>query len=174
MGVRRTFAVGTVSDVAIRKISQGEALYEPNTNGARKSLMQAMGIEASGPHRGSEAAKSGAKAKKCPCEHARGMVQQSEDLMIEVQEREGTVSFPVQVRPWAKRDAIEGEYQGALRVRVTAPPVDDRANDALRRLLGKRLKVPISALRIIGGQKSPRKRIEIAGVTREEVLALAR
>jgi len=101
------------------------------------------------------------------------ILQQSEDLVIEVQEREGKVTFPVQVRPRAKRDAIEGEYQGALRVRVTAPPVDDRANDALRRLLAKRLKVPISALRIIGGQKSPRKRIEIAGVTREEILALA-
>ena len=36
-----------------------------------------------------------------------------------------------------RRDAIEGEYQGALKVRLTAPPVDDRANDALRRLAGR-------------------------------------
>ena len=53
-----------------------------------------------------------------------------------------TIVFAVRVTPRASRDAIEGEYQGALKVRLTAPPVDDRANDALRRLLAARLNVP--------------------------------
>jgi len=93
-------------------------------------------------------------------------------LELIVEERRGAVSFAVRVSPRASRNAIEGEHQGALKVRVTAPPVDDRANDALRRLLGERLNVPISAVRIVSGEKSKTKRVEIAGVTRAQVLAL--
>jgi uncharacterized protein YggU (UPF0235/DUF167 family) len=53
--------------------------------------------------------------------------------VIEISERDGSVIFSVRVTSRASRDAIEGEYQGALRVRLTAPPVEDRANDALGR-----------------------------------------
>jgi uncharacterized protein len=88
-------------------------------------------------------------------------------------EKDGAVTFVVRVAPRASRDAIEGEYQGALKVRLTAPPVDDRANDALRRLLADRLNVPMSAVRIVAGQKSRTKRISIAGVTKAQVGALA-
>jgi uncharacterized protein len=94
------------------------------------------------------------------------------DLRMEVHEREGKVAFAVRVAPRSSRNATEGEYQGALKVRLTAPPVDDRANDALRRLLAERLNVPISAVRIVSGEKSRTKRVEIAGVTRAQVLAL--
>jgi uncharacterized protein (TIGR00251 family) len=92
--------------------------------------------------------------------------------MIEIQEREGKVMFAVRVTPRASRDAIEGEHQGALKLRLTAPPVDDRANDALRRLLAERLKAPVSAVRIVAGEKSRTKRVEIAGATRAQILAL--
>jgi uncharacterized protein len=61
--------------------------------------------------------------------------------VIEISERDGSFVFPVRVTPRASRDAIEGEYQGALKVRLTAPPAEDRANDALRRLLAARLNV---------------------------------
>jgi len=93
-------------------------------------------------------------------------------LELIVEERRGAVSFAVRVSPRASRNAIEGEHQGALKVRVTAPPVDDRANDAVLSLLAERLNVPISAVRIVSGEKSKTKRIEIAGVTRAQVLAL--
>jgi len=92
--------------------------------------------------------------------------------MIEIQEREGKVMFAVRVTPRASRDAIEGEHQGALKLRLTAPPVDDRANDALRRLLAERLKAPVSAVRIVAGEKSRTKRVEIAGATRAQIVAL--
>ncbi len=82
------------------------------------------------------------------------------------------VSFYVRVQPRASRDAIEGEYADALRIRLTAPPVDDRANEALTRLLAERLNVPRAAVRIVAGEKSRRKRVVIAGVKRERVLAL--
>ena len=91
--------------------------------------------------------------------------------MIEVFERDGGAIFAVRVVPRANRDAIEGEHAGALKVRLTAPPVEDRANDALRRLLAERLNVPIAAVRIIAGEKSRIKRISVLGVSAEQVLA---
>jgi uncharacterized protein (TIGR00251 family) len=92
--------------------------------------------------------------------------------VIEISERDGSVIFSVRVTPRASRDAIEGEYQAALKVRLAAPPIEDRANDALRRLLAARLNVPVSAVRIVGGDKSRNKRVSVAGVTRAQVAAL--
>jgi hypothetical protein len=93
--------------------------------------------------------------------------------VIEIIERDGSVVFAVRVTPRASRDAIEGEYQGALKIRLTAPPVEERANDALRRFLAARLNVPVSAVKIVGGEKSRKKRIAIVGVTRAQVISLA-
>jgi uncharacterized protein (TIGR00251 family) len=84
---------------------------------------------------------------------------------VEIAEKNGTVSFVVRVQPRASRDEIVGEYQGGLKIRLTAPPVDDRANEALRKLLASRLKVPLSAVRIASGERSRSKRVEISGVT---------
>ena len=92
--------------------------------------------------------------------------------MIEVSERDGSIVFAVRVTPRTSRDAIEGEYQGALKIRLTAPPVEDRANDALRRLLAARLNVPVSAVRIVSGEKSRNKRVAVAGVTTAQVISL--
>ncbi len=86
--------------------------------------------------------------------------------MIEVSERDGSIVFAVRVTPRTSRDAIEGEYQGALKIRLTAPPVEDRANDALRRLLAARLNVPVSAVRIVSGEKSRNKRVAVAASQR--------
>ena len=82
-----------------------------------------------------------------------------------ITEKDGTVSFAVRVQPRASRDDIAGEYQDGLKIRLTAPPVDDCANDALRKLLASRLKVPLTAVRIASGERSRNKRVEIHGVT---------
>ena len=92
---------------------------------------------------------------------------------IQVEEKGGVSTFAVRVQPRASRDAIEGEWQGALKVRLTAPPVDDKANDALCRLLAARLNIPLSAVRILSGERSRTKRIEIRGVSAAQVRALA-
>ena len=94
--------------------------------------------------------------------------------MIDAAEIEGGVVFAVRVTPRASCDAIEGEYQGALKVRVTAPPVDDRANEALRRLLAEHLKLSLSAVRILSGEKSRNKRVQISGINRQQVMDLLR
>lgn len=86
-------------------------------------------------------------------------------MAVETRESEGGVTFAVRVAPRASRDAIEGEYNGALKVWLTAPPVDDKANAALCRLLAARLNVSVSAVRIVAGEKNRSKRVTIAGVT---------
>lgn len=85
----------------------------------------------------------------------------------------GGVSFAVRVTPRGRRDSIEGAAGGALRVRVTAPPVDDKANEALRRLLAERLNIPRSAVRIVAGEHSRLKRVEVQGADLAQVLQLA-
>jgi uncharacterized protein len=94
-------------------------------------------------------------------------------MQIHLEDRNGALIFAVRVTPRASRDAIEGEHQGALKVRLTAPPVDDRANEALRRLLAERLNVPVSAVRIVAGEKSRTKRVAVSGVMRAQIASLA-
>jgi uncharacterized protein (TIGR00251 family) len=91
---------------------------------------------------------------------------------MEIGERDGVVTVAVRVAPRASRNAIEGEHGGALKVRLTAPPVEDRANQALRELLAETLNVPVSAVKIVGGARSRRKRVAIAGATQSQIAAL--
>lgn len=93
--------------------------------------------------------------------------------MIDVTEREGACIFAVCVQPRGSRDRLEGEWQGALKVRLTAPPVEDRANEALRRFLAARLNIPSSAVRILAGERSRLKRLEVRGVSAEQIRRLA-
>jgi uncharacterized protein (TIGR00251 family) len=93
--------------------------------------------------------------------------------MIEVREATGKVIFSVRVQPRSSRNEILGEWQGALRIRLAAPPVDDVANEALRRLLAERLKLPLSAVTLLRGARSRTKQIEIRGATAVQVCALA-
>ena len=92
---------------------------------------------------------------------------------MDVQERDGAAIFSVRVQPRASREAIEGEWQGALKVRLTAPPVDDQANEALRRLLARRLNVPLAAVSILSGGRGRTKRVAVGGVTADQVRGLA-
>lgn len=92
--------------------------------------------------------------------------------MIEIVERDGCAKFTVRVAPRASRNAIEGEHAGALKVRLTAPPVEGRANEALRRLLAERLDVPLSAVRIVSGESSRTKRVSVVGASHSQILAL--
>jgi uncharacterized protein (TIGR00251 family) len=92
--------------------------------------------------------------------------------MIRLTERDGAILLSVRVAPRASRDSIEGEFQGALKVRLTAPPVDDRANDARCRLLAARLDLPASAVRIVNGEKNRLKTVSISGATAAQVEAI--
>ena len=75
----------------------------------------------------------------------------------------------LRVVPRASRDVVVGIRMGALLVRVTAAPVDRAANEAIMRVLAKRLGVATRAVRIIGGQASRSKVVEIEGLELAEV-----
>jgi uncharacterized protein (TIGR00251 family) len=92
--------------------------------------------------------------------------------MLEVQEREGAIIFSVRVQPGASKDEVSGEMAGALKVRLRAPAVEGRANEALVEFLAQLLKTPKSAVRILSGERSRTKRMEIRSVTRQQILAL--
>lgn len=92
--------------------------------------------------------------------------------MIEIAERDGGVTFAVRVVPRASQNSIEGEHAGAVKVRLTAPPVEGRANEAMRRVLAERLNVPLGAVRIVAGEANRIKRVFVAGVSPAQVLAL--
>lgn len=93
--------------------------------------------------------------------------------MLEVSARRSSIVFSVRVTPRASRDAIGGEFQGALKIRLTAPPVDNLANEAVCRLLAKRLNLPASAVRILSGFTSRTKRVEVTGVAPHQIQSLA-
>lgn len=76
---------------------------------------------------------------------------------------EGRIVFNVKVVPRASRTEIVGEQDGALRVRIAAPPVDGAANDELIRALAKHFEVKRNAVTIVSGHTSRTKKISIEG-----------
>lgn len=84
----------------------------------------------------------------------------------------GTVTFKVRVQPRASRDEIAGVMGDALKVRLCAPAVENRANEALIDFLSELLKTQKAAVRIQSGEHGRMKRVEIRGVTRQRILDL--
>ncbi|HJZ82451.1 MAG TPA: DUF167 domain-containing protein [Pyrinomonadaceae bacterium] len=82
------------------------------------------------------------------------------------------ITFTVRVVARASRSEIAGEYEGALRIRIAAPPVNGAANRELIRLLAKRLRVPQKALEIVAGAGSKNKTIRARGLTSTAVSQL--
>ena len=84
----------------------------------------------------------------------------------------GTITLAVRVQPRASKDEITGAMEGALKVRLCAPAVENRANEALVEFLADLLKTAKSAVRIQSGKHSRTKRVEIRGVSKQRVLSL--
>ena len=77
----------------------------------------------------------------------------------------------VKVVPAASRDAISGWLGDALKVRVTAPPARGHANSAVERIVAAALGIPSEAVRVVRGATSPRKVLELSGVSEAFVCA---
>ncbi|HXJ04625.1 MAG TPA: DUF167 domain-containing protein [Candidatus Acidoferrum sp.] len=92
--------------------------------------------------------------------------------MLDIQDTVGGLIFMVRVQPRASKDEITGVIGGALKIRLQAPAVENRANEALVEFLALLLKTPKSAVRILSGDRSRTKRIEVHGVTKQQVLGL--
>ncbi len=89
--------------------------------------------------------------------------------MVPVYDTPSGATFAVRVHPRAKNDAITGEVGDALKVALTAPPVDGRANAACIAFFAKLLKVPRSSVSIASGLASRNKVVRVAGLTAEQV-----
>jgi uncharacterized protein (TIGR00251 family) len=84
--------------------------------------------------------------------------------MIEIRETASGVSFAVRLQPKAKKTAILGELDGALKLAVTAPPIEGRANEACIRFIAELLNVARSSVTIAAGASSRNKVIRIEGL----------
>ena len=94
--------------------------------------------------------------------------------MIELTRTSSGVVFKVRVQPRSSKNEIVGVMDGALKIRLQAPAVENRANQELCEFLAELLKRPKSAVRILSGERSRNKRVEIQGVTAAQVEALPR
>ncbi len=88
-------------------------------------------------------------------------------------DKKGAVAFAVRAVPRASGSEVIGIHEGALKVRLGSPPVDGAANKELIACLSKFFKVSKSSISIVSGQLSRNKRVSMAGITPEKVMATA-
>ena len=82
---------------------------------------------------------------------------------------DGRITLTLHIQPGAKKTEIAGLHGDALKIRLSAPPVDGKANEALVKFVAEALKLPKSAVNLKSGQTSRRKVLEVSGATSEAV-----
>jgi uncharacterized protein len=89
--------------------------------------------------------------------------------VLNIQETAAGLTFAIRVQPRAKRNAIIGELGGALKLALTAPPVDGRANDACVKFLAETLDVHRNCITLVSGQSSRNKVVRVKGLSAQEL-----
>ena len=92
--------------------------------------------------------------------------------MIAVTEHPEGCVLPVRAQPNARKPGVQGEQAGSLKVAVTAPPEDGRANKALVELLRGALGLKRSQVELLRGETNREKRFLIRGVSRDALQVL--
>ena len=92
--------------------------------------------------------------------------------MIAVNEKNGAVTFKVRAQPRAAKTEIVGEYAGAVKLRIAAPPVDGKANNECRKFFAKLFAVSTNQVEIVSGDSSRDKIIRVHQINANQVLAL--
>jgi hypothetical protein len=82
-----------------------------------------------------------------------------------------SATVSVRVVPRSSNEGVAGFEGGVLRIRLNAPPVEGKANDALVRFLAKAVGVPKSRITLVTGEKGRNKIVRIDGITREALMA---
>lgn len=90
--------------------------------------------------------------------------------MLELNEKAGAVTIRVRVQPRARRTEIVGELDGAIKLKIAAPPVEGKANEECRRYLAKLLKVSATSVEIIAGESSRDKVIRVSNMSARRIL----
>jgi uncharacterized protein (TIGR00251 family) len=80
----------------------------------------------------------------------------------------------IRVQPRASRDSVHVSPEGICRAAVTAPPAENEANEAVRALLAKSLRIPKRDITLESGAKSRDKMLRISGMNTEEVMSRLR
>jgi uncharacterized protein len=93
-------------------------------------------------------------------------------MALTIQPHVEGATVALRVQPKAKRNAVVGEQAGALKVSVTAPPEDGRANEAVLALLRKEFDLQRSQVELLSGQTNRNKVVLVRGVTPEELARL--
>ena len=94
-----------------------------------------------------------------------------DDTCTFAQEVSDGCTLSVRVHPGARKNDVAGLHAGAVKISLTAPPVDGRANDALVEFLAERLRIPRARISIIGGMTNRMKVLRITGKSAAEVQA---
>ncbi|HZU21200.1 MAG TPA: DUF167 domain-containing protein [Terriglobales bacterium] len=89
--------------------------------------------------------------------------------MLHIQDAADGCTVPVRVQPRARRDAVCGEHDGALKISLRAAPVEGKANAACTEFLAKLLKVPKSSVSITAGQTGRNKVAHVRGMCADEL-----
>ena len=92
--------------------------------------------------------------------------------MIQFTQKDDSIIFNVRVVPRASKSEIVGEHDGALKIRIAAPPVDGAANAELIKVLSKQFAISKSSVEIIGGQTSKTKQVKISNAADEKLLVI--
>ncbi|MFN4343245.1 MAG: DUF167 domain-containing protein [Azonexus sp.] len=86
---------------------------------------------------------------------------------------DGRITLTLHIQPGAKKNEFAGRHGDALKIRLAAPPVDGKANEALIRFIADTLGLPKSAVCLKSGQTSRRKVLEVSGAHPEQLAGLA-
>lgn len=89
--------------------------------------------------------------------------------MIGIVEKNGKVGFRLRVAPRARCSEMQGEHDGALKLRIAAPPVEGKANAECERFVAELLAVSASRVAISHGASSKSKLVLVSGLTRQEL-----
>lgn len=91
--------------------------------------------------------------------------------MIAVLKHAQGVILPVRAKPGAKSNELLDVFDGALRISVTAPPEDGRANEAILRVVADTLNLRLSQITLLSGAKTKVKRLLVVGITAEDLVS---
>ena len=86
---------------------------------------------------------------------------------------DGRITLTLHIQPGAKKTEFAGLHGDALKIRLAAPPVDGKANEALIKFVAETLKLPKSAVNLKSGQTSRRKVLEVSGSSQTTIAQLA-
>jgi len=86
---------------------------------------------------------------------------------------DGRITLTLHIQPGAKKTEFAGLHGDALKIRLAAPPVDGKANEALIKFVAEALGLPKSAVNLKSGQTSRHKVLEVSGATSDAVASFA-